>query len=198
MIEISINFMFFVLSFIAIPIIGFYLYSMYKLFEKCDVEPWKGLVPIYNIFIEIKLAGLNWWYILLIIGSIILSIDAGTGLSLLCTIVVMFVNSLIAYNLCKKINNGKNSLIVDFLLLTFVPYIYIPVMAFNDEFVYNKDVETTPNAYIDEIQTSDLNINISDKNKKSKKNNKKINFCSKCGEPISSGTNYCPNCGKKV
>ena len=33
----------------------------YEQFEKCDVEPWKGLVPIYNIFVDTVSALLGKW-----------------------------------------------------------------------------------------------------------------------------------------
>lgn len=192
MVEVPIAFMVIFINIIMIPIIGFYIYSLYKLFEKCNIPGWKSLIPFYNTFIEIRLAGVNWWYIFVYVGATVLSIDGSAGLRILCSLAILFVHAVIAYNLCKKINNGKNSLIVDFLLLTFLPFIYLPVMAFNEEYNYNPDVQVTPNGFIDEIQTS----GVSEEPKKGKNSKKK--FCDKCGEPLSSRNHFCPNCGKKI
>ena len=184
---------------ITIPIVAFYLYCNYRLMEKCGEEGWKGLIPFYNIWIYIRLSGLNWWYIFLIVGPSILLIDAGAGLTILCEIVITFVTSLLNYNLCKKINNGKNQLIVDTVLLTFLPLIYLPIIALSDSFKYDASVKTTPNSYIDEIQTSEYYKDM--KNTKTtvkKEEPKKAKFCDKCGEPLSKNNKFCPNCGRKI
>jgi rRNA maturation endonuclease Nob1 len=81
---------------------------------------------------------------------------------------------------------------VDFLLLTFLPFVYLPVMAFNQDFTFKEDVEVTPNAYIDEIQSSSF------KDEVKKKTAKKKKMCDKCGEPLSNTNKFCPNCGKKI
>ena len=64
-VTLPIAFMVVLLSIIIVPIVAFMFYSIYKLFEKCDVDGWRGLVPFYNVFILIKLVGLNWWYIIM-------------------------------------------------------------------------------------------------------------------------------------
>lgn len=174
---------------VALPLIAFMFYSLYRLFEKCNIDGWKAFIPFYNIFILIRLCNLNWWYILVFSSAAILSIDAGAGLSLLCNLVMMITHSLISYNLTKIVNNGKNSHLVDFILETFLPIVYLPVMALNDDFKYIKDVELTPNAYIDEIQTSSFDIH---------KEEKKEDTCKKCGQVIDKNNKYCPNCGKKI
>ena len=191
MVTVPLAFLIVLINLVMIPLLVFYFYSLYKLFEKCNIQGWKALVPFYNTYIEIRLAGVNWWYIFLFAGAFVLSVDGSTGLRILCSLVTLFVHSIISYNLCKRINNGKNSLMVDFLLLTFVPFIYLPVMAFNEDYKYDSTVPVTPNAYIDEIQTS--GVTDEKKNKNSKKK-----FCDKCGEPLSASNHYCPNCGKKI
>ena len=192
---ITIPIMFFIvlICIIAVPIIGFYFFSLYKLFEKCEIEGWKGLIPFYNKFVQIKIAGLNWWYIIIYVVAIFLYIDGKIGIKILSILVILFVNSIISYNLCKKINNGKNSLFIDFILLTFLPFLYLPVMALNDQFKYHPNAEVTSNAYIDEIQSSNY------KNKETtKKTNNRKKYCEKCGEPLALKDIFCPHCGKKL
>ena len=193
MVTISIVFFVILISIIAVPVILFYFFSLYKLFEKCGVEGWKGLIPFYNKYIEIRIAGLHWWYIIVYIVSVFLFIDGGTGLKILCALILLGVHSLLSYNLCKKISNGKNNLYINVILLTALPFIYLPVMALNDAFEYDESVEVTPNAYIDEIQTASYKTNPTIKSKRIKKR-----FCPKCGEVLSPSNIYCPHCGKKL
>ncbi len=171
---------------VGISLSAFYLYCNYLLFEKCNVDGWKGLIPFYNTYIKIRLAGLKLWYLILFISAVILLIDSSTGLKLLCVLIILFVSSLISYNFTKRMKNGKTKHVVDFMLLTFVPIIYLPVLVFNDEYTFDNTVEVTPNAYIDKIQTSDFDIY-----KKEEKT------CKKCGTRISETDKYCPECGKK-
>ena len=199
MLTISLVFFVILMCIITIPIIAFFLYCNYRFMEKCGEEGWKGLIPFYSTWIKIHIAGLNWWYIFFIVGASVLVIDAGVGLRLLCNIIMVFVYSLLNYNLCKKINNGKNPLIFDTLLLTFLPYIYLPIMALSPSYKYDSKVKTTLNSYIDEIQTSSyFKDEVVKATKKKDKTTKKPKFCDKCGEPLSTTNNFCPNCGKKL
>ena len=61
-------------------------------------------------------------------------------------------------------------------------------MALIEDFKYYKDAKVTPNAYIDEIQTSDFDIHKTQTD----------NICKKCGEKINKNNKSCPNCGKKI
>ena len=192
MVTIPLAFLIILINIVMVPVVIFYFYALYKLFEKCYVSGWKALIPFYNFYIKLRIAGVNWWYLILYVISFVLFIDGGTGLRILCILTIVFVNSISSYNLCKKINNGHNSLIVDFLLLTFLPFVYLPVMAFNQDFTFKEDVEVTPNAYIDEIQSSSF------KDEVKKKTTKKKKMCDKCGEPLSNTNKFCPNCGKKI
>ena len=193
MVTIPLTFFLILLNLFLIPVIIFYFYALYKLFEKCNVTGWKALIPFYNTLVETRIAGVNWWYLILYVASWVLFIDGGAGLRILCALTVLFIHSIISYNLCKRLNNGHNSLMVDFLLLTFIPFIYLPVMAFNESFTYDPNVEVTPNAYIDEIQTSGY---MKTETKKTRNNKKKL--CDSCGEPLSNQNHFCPNCGKKI
>ena len=178
---------------IALPIIGFYFFTMYKLFEKCGFEGWKALIPFYNKYIELKIAGLHWWYIIMYIVSIFLFIDGKTGIKILCVLVLIFFHSVLSYNMCKRVNNDKNPLLLDFILLTFVPLVYLPIMALNKSYKYHDKTEVTPNGYIDEIQTSNFKTD-----EEKHKTNIKKKYCVKCGEPLANKDVYCPHCGKKI
>ena len=56
----------FVLAYIILPFVG-----LCFVFKKAGVEPWKALIPIYNIVLWIKVCGKNWrWYIYFLIPAI--------------------------------------------------------------------------------------------------------------------------------
>lgn len=192
--EFVVMFLFVILvGIITVPIVGFYFFTTYKLFEKCGYDGWKGLIPFYNKYVELQIAGLHWWYIIMYVVALFLFIDGGTGLKILCVLIIIFFHSVLSYNLAKKINNEKNPLLLDFILLTFVPIVYIPIMALNDNYKYHSDEEVTPNGYIDEIQTSSFKAK-----EEKKKTNIKKKYCEKCGEPLALKDVYCPRCGKKI
>ena len=45
--------------------------GLWFVFKKADIEPWKALIPIYNIVVWIKICGKSWrWYIYFIIPAI--------------------------------------------------------------------------------------------------------------------------------
>lgn len=177
---------------VGIPLTLFYLYSLYNFFEKCNVPGWKAFIPFYNEYIKIQISGISWWYIIIYVSAFLLSIDGTTGLILLSILAVLFVNSLINYNLCIKISGDSNSTIaVKTLLLTLLPIIFIPVIALSDKYIF-EDKKVTKNSYIDVIQTSGrVDNKVNNKNKKDK-------FCNKCGNKLDSNDKFCPNCGAKV
>ncbi len=47
------------------------VFGLWFVFKKAGVEPWKALIPIYNIVVWIKVCGKNWrWYIYFLIPAI--------------------------------------------------------------------------------------------------------------------------------
>ena len=57
----------------------------WKIFEKAGVEGWKALIPLYNIYLYLEIAGYNGWLMLLIfvpsIGSLVVAILMALGLA---------------------------------------------------------------------------------------------------------------------
>jgi len=50
----------FYLAFIAV-----YIVAYWKIFEKAGEAGWKSLIPIYNMYIVLKIVGFSGWYLLL-------------------------------------------------------------------------------------------------------------------------------------
>ena len=48
--------------------IGFLIAAMWKVFEKAGQPGWAAIVPLYNIYIMLKIGGKpGWWFLLLLI-----------------------------------------------------------------------------------------------------------------------------------
>jgi hypothetical protein len=84
--------------------------AMWKVFTKAGWPGWASLIPFYNVYVLIKIAGRpGWWFFLLLIPV---------------------VNLIIIIVLCVDIakNFGKG---VGFALgLVFLPFIFYPILAF--------------------------------------------------------------------
>jgi len=57
----------------------------WKIFEKAGVEGWKALIPFYNNYLFLEIAGYNGWLMLLIfvpyVGSLVVAILMALGLA---------------------------------------------------------------------------------------------------------------------
>ena len=80
--------------------------ALWKVFEKAGYEGWKAIIPIYNTYILVKIAGRpDWWFLLLLIPFvnfvvyIILSMDIAKafGKSELFGIVGLWLFSFIGF-----------------------------------------------------------------------------------------------------
>lgn len=86
--------------------------AMWKVFAKAGEPGWAAIIPIYNVFVLLKIAGKPmWWFILLLIPFVNL-------------IVVIMV----AISLAKNFGKG-----VGYALgLIFLPMIFYPMLAWGD------------------------------------------------------------------
>lgn len=86
--------------------------SMWKVFTKAGQDGWKAIIPIYNIFVLLKIVGRpGWWLILLLIP-----------------LVNFIVAIVIHVDLAKSFGKG-----VGFGLgLTFLGIIFYPLLGFGD------------------------------------------------------------------
>jgi hypothetical protein len=84
----------------------------WKVFEKAGEPGWKGIIPVYNLFVLVKISGNPWWW------SILLFVP-----------LVGFVIAIL-YNLALSKRFGKGP--VFGLGLCFFPMIFFPILAFGD------------------------------------------------------------------
>ncbi|MBP2339061.1 DUF5684 domain-containing protein [Saccharothrix coeruleofusca] len=98
---------------ISLAIAVFLIASMWKVYSKAGRPGWAVIVPIYNIYVMLKIAGRpGWWLILYIIP------------------LVNFVISLVvAVDVAKSFGKGAGFGVVGLWLFSFIGY---PVLAFGD------------------------------------------------------------------
>ncbi len=94
----------------AIIIAIFYVFVMWKVFEKAGLPGWGAIVPIYNIYLICKMGGKPGWYVLLFFIPF-----------------VNFVISLLVYLGVARKFNKSDGFGVGLWLLGFI---FLPILAF--------------------------------------------------------------------
>ncbi len=98
--------------------------ALWKLFEKAGRPGWAAILPFYNIYIMLEIAGLQWWWLLLIIFIPLIPI-----LGLLIEIGIWFyVNLKFVQSYGKDIGFAIGAF--------FLPFIFYPIMAFSKDTNY--------------------------------------------------------------
>ena len=167
---------------IAIAFAIVYVIALAKLFKKAGVEGWKAIIPFYNIYLLVNIAGLNWWYFLIAISGTICSLLRIRGLNYACNIASMAVNFFILYNIAKKMKQQPMGFAIAGI---FVQPIMIMVLGFSSKYSYDPSIEVSPNGPIGENSANSYTNN-TDK------------YCLGCGCKIIPGSQFCDKCGKKV
>ena len=86
------------------------LVAYWKVFTKAGEAGWKAIIPIYNIFILLKIVGRPWWWLLL----------------LLIPLVNLVVLLIVSNDVSKSFGHG-----IGFTLgLIFLSFIFYPILGF--------------------------------------------------------------------
>ena len=174
------------LVFIVVFCIAFYVVyaiALAKIFKKAGEDGWKAIIPFYNIFVLIQIAGLNWWYFLIAISGTICTIAKIDGLEYVCNLASMAVNFFIFYNLAKKMKQQPIGFGVAGAL---VGPITTMILGFSDKYTYDSSIEVSPNGPIGDSDT------------KTSTSNEPEKYCLGCGCKLKPGTKFCERCGKEV
>ena len=169
---------------LLIPILVVYLIALWKLFKKAGRNGWEAIVPFYNTWVLSEIAGVAWWYPLIIIVSNFGLIDE-SFISSILSLASLVANFFIMYNLSKKFHRGIGFAI----LATIFPFVLIPIMAFSDKYQYDKDVLVSQNGPIgDNYDNTSFNNS----------NNYSVRYCQNCGNQIDKNAKYCSRCGNEI
>lgn len=164
---------------------GLSLFVQWKFFEKCGEKGWKGIIPFYNSWTLVEISECHWWYFLLMVGDLLLSIATSnietTGvIALICGLINLasfYATLCVNYNIAKKFNEGIGYTVG----MSLVPLIFYLILIYSKKYEFNKNIEVNSWGLYD-FEKKEWVI---------KKN--KI-YCSECGTEITG--NFCPKCGK--
>ena len=105
---------------------------------KAGEKWWKAIVPLYNSWIQIKIAGLAWyWFPIFIVVS---ALFVPTNALNIWTYAMLLVAFNVNYNMAKKF--GKSNAFA--FWCTVLPFVFLPILAFGSA-KYNKGAEVDPN-----------------------------------------------------
>ncbi len=84
--------------------------GLWKTFEKAGIEGWKSLIPLYNIYLIVKIAGSSGW---LLLGFLLPILNA-------------FVPVYVYYRFARNFGKGK----AFSLFAGLVPFVAVPIIGF--------------------------------------------------------------------
>lgn len=97
-------------------IIVFYVFCLWKIFEKAGQPGWAAIIPIYSAYIMTKIIGKPWYWVLL-----------------MCIPYVGIIWGIWATNLLSKSFGKSEGFTVG---LIFLGFIFLPIMAFDKSIQY--------------------------------------------------------------
>ena len=125
----------FVIMLISIAISILMIIANWKLFTKAGEEGWKCLIPIYNVYVVIKIAfsGTKNYLIVATILSLFTGFLGDSWLVLLIALATVIINIYISFNFMKRYTDTGMA-----VLSLFFPMIIYPIVAFSDKYQYTE------------------------------------------------------------
>lgn len=105
---------------IALVVAVITIVALWKVYKKAGYEGWETLIPIYNLVIMFKIAGLSPWNILLLF--------------------VPFVNIYIVFRLYINLAHKFGKSTAFGVGIVFLSIVFLPLMAFDDNCVYQTGI----------------------------------------------------------
>lgn len=128
----------FTIAFVVFIIIG-----NYKLFQKAGYNGWEAIIPFYNLWILVKIAGLKEYWFVGLVATSLANIVGGREFFTIASVIVMFAQAGVSYNLSKKFNKSETW----FILSIFFSSITFPLLGYSDSDKYDKDKVVCENAF---------------------------------------------------
>jgi hypothetical protein len=121
-----------ILVIIYIAVIAFEIAALWKVFVKAGQPGWAAIIPIYNLYILLKVIGRPGWWILLFLLAIIPFVG---------WIAVLVLGIIIAIDLAKSFAKSSGFAVGLFLL----NFIFVPILGFGES-QYVGPAASTPRA----------------------------------------------------
>jgi len=126
------------LGIILLAIVVFMIIAQCKVFSKAGEAWWKALIPVYNTWIETKIAGLAWWWCPIYMG--IAALSGVKELSMTLGFAILLIGFSYNRNIAKKFGKSNGFAV----LYTLLPIIGLPMLAFGSA-KYDKNADTDKN-----------------------------------------------------
>jgi len=97
-------------SLIGVVFAIFYIVTLWRIFTKAGQPGWAAIIPIYNTYILIKMAGRPWWWLLLF----------------LIPLVNIVIAILVVVDVARYFGKGGGFAVG----MIFLPIIFYPILAF--------------------------------------------------------------------
>lgn len=169
---------------IALAVAVVTIIAEWKLFTKAKQPGWASLIPFYNTYIMCKLAGVNPWWIVIVLCSSLISFIPIIG-SLLCFAVSIYFSILLYVSVARAFGK-EDGYAIGLILL---PVVFLPILAFG------KDEYKGANPMNDIVFKDYDGVNPKTSSTKKSADDK---FCSSCGSKVDKKTKFCSNCGAEV
>ena len=124
---------------ICLAIAALIIVSNCKIFAKAGQKWWKALIPLYNSWVETKIAGLAWWWFPIFAGLTALLATPRCE-NFVVSMGLMLVSFNYCYNMAIKFGKSKGFAV----LLAILPVIGLPMLAFGSA-KYDKDAKVDQN-----------------------------------------------------
>lgn len=174
-----------------------YIVGRWNLFKKAGKNGWEAIIPFYNDWIYVEIAGLSpWWFILVIASRInlLLNINQIYSIAILTSLFGYFGLFVCNYNISKKLNKDVTVAI----LMTFFPFVMLPLIGLFNNYKWDDSVIVSNNGPFNSSQNvSNMNYSINNKYPDNQVNND-IKYCTNCGNRINSDVKFCNNCGREI
>jgi hypothetical protein len=109
-----------ILVIVYIAVIVFEIAALWKVFVKAGHPGWAAIIPIYNLYVLLKVIGRPpWWLLLFIVGVIVPFVG---------WILLFVIGIIIAIDLAKSFNKSSGFAVGLFLL----NFIFIPILGFGE------------------------------------------------------------------
>ena len=95
-----------------------------KIFSKAGEKWWKALIPLYNSWVETRIAGLAWWWFLIFAGltAAMIQYDANYVISMM----LCLTSFNYCFNMAKRFGKSNGFAV----LMALLPVIGFPILAF--------------------------------------------------------------------
>lgn len=129
---------FLIIGLIALAVGIIQTIAFWKIFKKAGKGGWEAIIPFYGNWVLMEIAGLNWWWFLLLFAPLLFSVFGLAWIGYLANIFALFN---CYYNLAKKFNKGTGFAVC---LTIFTP-ICAPILGFSKNNVYDAGVVVSNN-----------------------------------------------------